>query len=603
MALAMALLFGSAMLEPPLALAQTAQLPGSTRATPLPGARPLDLAAGAEGGPVAIDEANSYRWTGTAWEPLGMGGRKIDMGAVGPYLVTASNEVWYKPSDQAWQRIPGFGASNLGVGAGGHLFALGTVQGNGGFDVWRHLGGESWEPVPGANAVAIDVAPDGTPWIVNQGMDIFRHVNGQWQQISGKALDVAVGADGAVWVIDGTEVDPASGAFSLKRWTGTGWERAVHYGWNMIAARDAANAFSVGNDSTVIALTVLPPAPPAPAAASPSATAGQPAADPAKGTAVVNILCKYGDIAGERRSPQWVHAMFTRPGRTMESWWRDASQGNVAFTNTLTKGWYTVKAKSAYTETDSLVNDCIQAADADVSFPEYSHIAIWLNGALPIEASGQASAGVGRERTLDNQTKPYSWVLLSDSAMEENSGVILVIHEFGHTFRMNHSRSPGLDIESGPYCRADSGTQDEYGCWRGGPNAHNLWLAGWVPDARLFHYTGGTQRITLKHLTDPGTDGYLMARVPIGASQKFYTVEARKLFGVDTALPARGVAIHEVDRTREDEAHVMHTRKENHNWDSITWQPGQTFTDEAVNLIIRVEEITDQSATVTIGPR
>ena len=43
-----------------------------------------------------------------------------------------------------------------------------------------------------------------------------------WERMPGAASDIAVGANGAVWVVGATPVD---GGFAIHRWTGARWER------------------------------------------------------------------------------------------------------------------------------------------------------------------------------------------------------------------------------------------------------------------------------------------------------------------------------------------------------------------------------------------
>ncbi len=56
--------------------------------------------------------------------------------------------------------------------------------------------------------MAIAVAPDGQPWIVNKQGTIFRrtrgqtsYVDGAWELVPGQASRLAVGGDGSVWAI------------------------------------------------------------------------------------------------------------------------------------------------------------------------------------------------------------------------------------------------------------------------------------------------------------------------------------------------------------------------------------------------------------------
>ncbi|MCE2915913.1 MAG: hypothetical protein LW768_10255 [Rubrivivax sp.] len=80
------------------------------------------------------------------------------------------------------------------------------------------------------------VAPTrlGTPWVVNSNGEIFRGDGRSWQTLSGRANDIAVGADGSAWVI-GT--NPQPGGYDIYRWNGREWSRVDGAG-----ARIAVNA-------------------------------------------------------------------------------------------------------------------------------------------------------------------------------------------------------------------------------------------------------------------------------------------------------------------------------------------------------------------------
>ena len=67
-------------------------------------------------------------------------------------------------------------------------------------------------PAPPANI--------GMPWVVNGNGNIFRGDGRVWQQLSGLATAIGVGADGSAWVI-GTNTVP--GGFGIWRLAGNNW--------------------------------------------------------------------------------------------------------------------------------------------------------------------------------------------------------------------------------------------------------------------------------------------------------------------------------------------------------------------------------------------
>ena len=51
----------------------------------------------------------------------------------------------------------------------------------------------------GCKRIAVD--PQGNPWIVDFSGNIFRAVNGSFQQMPRLARDIGIGGNGAAWVI------------------------------------------------------------------------------------------------------------------------------------------------------------------------------------------------------------------------------------------------------------------------------------------------------------------------------------------------------------------------------------------------------------------
>ncbi len=140
----------------------------------------------------------------------------------------------------AWEQLPGL-AKDIGVGANGEAWAIGTLaMGNGDFSIHK-WNGSSWVGTDGG-ALRIAVGPTGVPWVVNSAGTIFRRTSnsptsGSWQQLAGSAKDIAVGADGTAWKI-GTTAMGTAGDFSIEKFNGTAW----------VAAAGGAIRIAVGPD-------------------------------------------------------------------------------------------------------------------------------------------------------------------------------------------------------------------------------------------------------------------------------------------------------------------------------------------------------------------
>jgi len=118
-----------------------------------------------------------------------------------------------------WQQLPGT-ANDVGVGANGAAWMVGTNATSGGFGIYRwNAATNNWDQMPGG-AVRIDVDPQGNAWIVDSSDKIFRWDGSRWIQVPGAAKDVGIGANGAVWVVGTNKV---AGGYGIYRWDNNNW--------------------------------------------------------------------------------------------------------------------------------------------------------------------------------------------------------------------------------------------------------------------------------------------------------------------------------------------------------------------------------------------
>ena len=61
-------------------------------------------------------------------------------------------------------------ARDVGIGANGAVWIIGTNKVPGGYDIYRWTG-SAWQNIPGGG-VRIDVDPQGNPWIVQDAGQI-----------------------------------------------------------------------------------------------------------------------------------------------------------------------------------------------------------------------------------------------------------------------------------------------------------------------------------------------------------------------------------------------------------------------------------------------
>ena len=69
-----------------------------------------------------------------------------------------------------WEQLFG-AAKDIGIGANGSVWIIGTNPVSGGYGIYRWVG-RSWEGVDGG-ALQISVDKDGIPWVVNSSNHIY----------------------------------------------------------------------------------------------------------------------------------------------------------------------------------------------------------------------------------------------------------------------------------------------------------------------------------------------------------------------------------------------------------------------------------------------
>jgi hypothetical protein len=145
---------------------------------------------------------------------------------------------------QEWSQVNG-AARDVGVGANGTVWVIGTNPVQGGYGIYRWTG-SGWAGIPGG-ATRIAVDPSGNALVVNNSNNIFRYTGSGWTLLDGAATDIGVGADGSVWVI-GTNQVP--GGYGIWRRTGNGWT-AVPGGAVRITVDAAGKAWVVNNTNNI----------------------------------------------------------------------------------------------------------------------------------------------------------------------------------------------------------------------------------------------------------------------------------------------------------------------------------------------------------------
>ena len=157
------------------------------------------------------------------------GGQTASLAAPSPTVAPAATPPASNgpsPSSEGWTTLTG-AAMDIGANGKGAIWVIGTNSVQGGYGIYQWVNG-NWQNVPGS-ALRVSVDPDGSAWVVNNTGNIFhssvipsraavptcddarrplQHCapsgpapQVQWTAQSGAATDIAVGANGDVWVI------------------------------------------------------------------------------------------------------------------------------------------------------------------------------------------------------------------------------------------------------------------------------------------------------------------------------------------------------------------------------------------------------------------
>ena len=147
-----------------------------------------------------------------------------------------------------WRGMPG-AAKDIGIGVNGTVWIIGANKTQGGYGIYRWRE-DRWQGIDGG-AVRIAVDTYGNPWVVNSARRILRRVykraGNEWIEMPGRATDIGIGANGAVWVI-GANKTP--GGFGIYRWVKNRW-KGVDGGAVRIAVGPKGNPWVVNSGGKI----------------------------------------------------------------------------------------------------------------------------------------------------------------------------------------------------------------------------------------------------------------------------------------------------------------------------------------------------------------
>lgn len=203
-----------------------------------------DISVGADGSVFVVGSGNGnepvYRWNGATWENRGGLAVLLAVGPKGdPWTVDKHSNMAHFQDGQ-WVPIVTDGTiTDVAVGTNGTVYVVGGSYCNCG-EVFN----EAMYRLDGTNFVALSLSgvvihpdPAGRVWTVDASTGIHRTTTGSGTTaIAGHALDLAVGANGDVWIISRLAFDGYDG--DVQFWNGTSFQPAGMFGARIAVAPD-----------------------------------------------------------------------------------------------------------------------------------------------------------------------------------------------------------------------------------------------------------------------------------------------------------------------------------------------------------------------------
>ena len=305
---------------------------------------------------------------------------------------------------------------------------------------------------------------------------------------------------------------------------------------------------------------------------------------------IANILCRFSDYPKSTPyQPSWFYDNINGNNEgDSYHFWNEVSDGQLKISGDVF-GWYDLSNPQSYyfNQHFLMMDDCIEAADPEVYFPNYDAIYIYFNENI----TDANAAGWYYYLNLDSRWQRYGVVWAGPGWGYDDPFV--VEHEAGHGMGLSHSSAP--EEEYGSYWDVMSegyGYNFEENRYHpAGLIAYYRERLGWMPESQIKYFdneTPQTFKLDVLNQYDLNSENFRMLKINLPGNE-FYTVESRKKVGYDKHIPFEGVLIHKVKEVGDSRAVVVDVQEDGEvNNEGSVLRVGESFVDVENNLVVKV---------------